>query len=134
MRVSKTVREYISDQVYTKLKKKYDPIITAEQERQKRIETFCDGLNDEIVTLIITRSQEFMTANPGTQMVNRDIRDCLNCRLPYWVEPIPYEGLSTFKRREDEAEKIIRNIVVEMELGGTKADLERLLAEIKVEG
>lgn len=34
----------------------------------------------------------------------------------------------------DEAKEIVQNIIVELELGGTKADLERLLAEIGVEG
>ena len=127
MRVSKTVREYIEEQVANKFPKTeselyYEQtqqiISKAGSEYAKRVEQAKQEIAEQI-------AQEYGIVE---DMAKINIRWCN-----------PYETCGTKVRTQAETDRIerrkvidkkINDIIVTLELGGTKADLEKMLAEI----
>ena len=127
MRVSKTVREYIEEQVENKFPKTESELYyeqtkeivnKASREYEKRLEKAKKEIAEQV-------AQEYGIVE---DMATINLRWCS-----------PYETCGTKVRTQAEADGIARrkainkkinDIVVSLELGGTKADLERMLAEI----
>lgn len=131
MRVSKAVKDYIKEQVEIKLAPKYK-----EQEAQARYETV---VRDEILErasetarsafqkVIMEEAADypFLKANPD------HAPSCYNGMALTIPDRVYTSSVHHWKHRmEQERDKIVANIVVELELGGNKSDLERLLSEI----
>ena len=128
MRVSKTVREYIEKQVASKFPKteeelNYEQLSNlvnlANQEYDKRM----SQLKDEVVAELV---KEYNL--PQTTV-------CSNNGIGYhqfstWNTQIRNDCDNACRERKQAINEKIYEIVVTLELGGTKADLERLLAEI----
>ena len=133
MKVTKIVREYIEESVGKKfqpaidaLKEKYALGEAAETERavMKRIKTAAKALYTEVM------GPYYTAENMETLMNGWSI--CSPCS--YRVRPIAEreydEESAALKRRRDDT---IKNILITLELGGTKADLDRMLTEVNVD-
>ena len=127
MRVSKTVREYIEEQVASKFPKTeselyYEQtqqiVVKAGREYEERLAKAKQNIAEQV-------AQEYGIVEDMAK---------INLR---WGNP--YETCGTKVRMQAETDGIerkkainkkINDIIVHLELGGTKDDLERLLAEI----
>lgn len=137
MRVSKTVKEYISKQVNAKLKKKYATLIATEKERNEICTQINKTIYDQVATIVWNEIESAVNTYPDFLEPYRwssydNVRANIDYALSTPLKVIRKE--SVFKLMEKEADGIVEDIIVTLELGGTKADLERMLAEIDVKG
>lgn len=130
MRVSKTVREYIIKQVNAKMDEKYAALVAQEQATNDAIDQLQSSVLSAIEDLAETMFAEGIAANPAIQRADKSIRNAIRYNFCHMVEPVPNPDGSAYSQKKNEASAIVENIIVTLELGGTKADLERMLAEI----
>lgn len=125
MRVSKTVKDYIENQVARRVCKsqqelEYDAIQEkvekANQEIRKKLEIAKQSIMAEV-------TKDF-DITPEIAKQKYDYFDTWGCD---WKSKQQEER----RERERKISKTITDIIVTLELGGTKADLEKMLAEIK---
>lgn len=140
MRVSKTVKEYIDKRVRDAIKKKHESEINqAKYEESVRQEVLTQAA-DAAKTAWMKTIEDAVTAYPflvkGVSFSGEQIIPTFfnNGSLTYKDKTKLTSVHNVNTRIYDEAKQIVENIIVELELGGTKADLERMLAEIEVEG
>ena len=126
MRVSKTVKDYIVKEVGKKYADKLKAIGADYNAKEKEINDMIDEkMNEfekELKILIAEKSggYEFKTSWD---------HPILNCRLVSDGEE--KQNIRNKQREmEKEIEEKYTNIILELELGGTKADLERMLSEL----
>lgn len=136
MKVTKIVREYITEQVNAKYQPKLDAIA-------KKYDGALEKLN-EIKEQTVKEMSEVVNKTWRERLApfytEEDLNNMTNDRC-YVSEP-RFWGAETIetKKRNKESSKIIeerdnaiKNILITLELGGTKADLDRMLSEIKPE-
>ena len=134
MRVSKNVENYIREQVKAKIMPKYE----AEKAESARIKE----LHSDIQFRAAKAARQAALAVLEEAKEHADV-------LEYHEAEVEHMYLSNFsyvvsikdlnyissvhkwnRRMEDEASKIINDIIVMLELGGNKSDLDRMLSEI----
>ena len=127
MRVSKTVREYIEAQVANKFPKTESELY---YEQTKEIVSKASREYEERLEKAKQEIAEQVAQEYGI------VEDMAKINL-HWCNP--YETCGTKVRTQAETDgverrkainKKINDIIVTLELGGTKADLEKMLAEI----
>ena len=134
MRVTKAVREYIEKQVRAKIEQKYE----AEKNESKRIK--------DIKADIETRAAEaarqaaiavFMEAKNYEDILNfdekfvQDIYMSGTSRVLDLKDRVYQNSIHNWSRRmHNEVEEKVQDIIVTLELGGNKADLDRMLSEL----
>ena len=127
MRVSKTVREYIEEQVASKFPK------TENELYYEQTQQIVSKAGREYEERLAKAKQEIAEQVAQEYGIVEDMAT-INLR---WCNP--YETCGTKVRTQAETDgverrkainKKINDIIVTLELGGTKEDLERLLAEI----
>lgn len=136
MRISKTVRNYIEKQVEEKVREKYAPALKREQDAIDFATNTHRDMVEAVGKLMMDMADKAVSENPTIQLraVGRDtFMRSLHYNLSYLVEVKPEYRPKATKEMAEEVNGIIENIIVTLELGGTKADLERMLAEIMVE-
>ena len=127
MRVSKTVREYIEKQVASKFPK------TENELQYEQNEQIASAMNKEYYEEI-EKAKVSIIANLREKYGMTD--DTVVARMNYGNVFSAYPTKARDKADLDKQvrEKAIRekidDIIVNLELGGTKADLEKMLAEI----
>ena len=134
MKVTKIVREYITETVNNK----YQPLIDAINEKYAGCEDKVAEIKkqtrkelDEMAHKVFReRLAPFYTAEMLDALVGEE--RCLVGFPDLWCV-----RTTETQKRNDETEKLtnerdaaIKNILITLELGGTKADLDRLLSEI----
>lgn len=131
MRVSKAVKDYITEQVSVRLAPKY-----REDELQAQYET---TTRDEILERAANMARDVFkkvlkeegSKYPFLKVDLENVPSCYNSMSLTIPDRIYTSSVHKWAHRmEQERDKIVNNIIVELELGGTKADLERLLDEI----
>lgn len=134
MRVSKTVREYIEKKVVERVAPKYE----AEAQEAKRQRDIVESIR-EMARVAANEAYKKVIMEEGAKhdfiAINEDAFKYLSVSTHYNLLDIPGSGeLSSVHRwqtrKSNEIDEVISNIIVELELGGTRADLERMLAEI----
>ena len=133
MRVTKKVENYIREQVKAKVMPKYE----AEKAESKRI----IGIKNDIESRASKAAKEaakavYVEAKEYSEFFELDEKSIenayLNCYHPIGIKNFIYTN-SVYKwesRYTEEVNKIVDNIIVTLELGGNKADLDRMLNEI----
>lgn len=127
MRVSKAVRNYIENEVAKRFPKterelqheqNKDIVSKANQEIEKRVAIALTSIMADV-------AKEYgITDEIAIRRYERNYFDTWDC--------VSHKNANTDRRaREEQINKTIENIIVTLELGGTKADLEKMLAEIK---
>lgn len=138
MRVSKTVKEYIEKEVTIRLEPKY-AAEKAEAARQEKIRTDLLEKAAHEARMVWDAVIDAGLAQPGTEFMEdrRESDYGGNCPTFYNSCAVAIRNRQTvssihqwYSRMVKERMSIVNNIIVELELGGTKADLERLLNEI----
>ena len=133
MRVTKKVENYIREQVKAKVMPKYE----AEKAESKRI----INLKNDIESRASKAAREAAMAvfNEAKKYgdifeVDEDsiLKSYLSCYRPITIKGFNYiESIHNWESRyAEEVNKIVDNIIVTLELGGNKADLDRMLSEI----
>ena len=128
MRVSKTVREYIEKQVASKFAK-------SENELQYEQDSHLVAIaNDEYHQLMKQASEEITKQLVAKHNLAEDMLEEKSCYSysPFgtWKTKIRELADKDRRVRQEEQTKKVNDIIVTLELGGTKADLEKMLAEI----
>lgn len=134
MRVTKAVKEYIEKQVYAKTEQKYE----AEKNESKRIK----DIKSDIETRAAEAARQaaiavFMEAKNYADILDfderyvQDIYMCGASRVLALKERVYQNSVHNWSRRmHEEADEKVQDIIVTLELGGSKADLDRMLSEI----
>lgn len=141
MRVSNTVKNYIRSEI----EKKYPMENLPEYEdAMTRITDFKEGLESKFDMIVKEAVSTFLASNPDIP------EDCVRIYQPYLSDRYrrgfarPHQGTNYYhsgwelenKNNEhigkifEKREEVFNNIVVTLELGGTKEDLERMLANL----
>jgi hypothetical protein len=127
MRVSKAVREYIEKQVKAKYPQTENELLY--EQGQQLISQAGNEYAKRLETAKIDLAKQIAEEYGITEEIAK-----INTR---WCNP--YETCGTAVRTNAETDKVkrqkainekIEDIIVTLELGGTKADLEKMLAEI----
>ena len=127
MRVSKTVREYIEEQVASKFPK------TENELQYEQNEQIACAMNKEYYEEV-EKAKASIIANLREKYGMTD--DTIITRMNYGNVFSAYNTKAKDKAdldrqaRQKAINEKIRDILITLELGGTKADLERMLAEI----
>lgn len=128
MRVSKTVREYIEKQVASKFTKsenevEYDLICTIASSANNEYHQLMKQASEEIIKQLIAKY------NITEKMVEEKMSYSYS---PFGTWKTELRELADKDRRirQEEQTKKVSDIIVTLELGGTKADLEKMLSEI----
>ena len=133
MRVTKKIENYIREQVKEKVMPKYE----AEKAEAARIisikndiESRADKAAREAAKAVYAEAKEY---NELLELDESSIeRSYFNCYHPISIKNYSYIN-SVYKwesRYAAEVNRIVDDIVVTLELGGNKADLDRMLSEI----
>ena len=131
MRITKVVKEYIEERITEKVWPKYE-LEKIEAERQLEVKNkFFEELAEELEAIATERMEKFLAENPFLERSEKQ-----NISTVYYssVNIIDRHLLSSVhnwkSRAKDEISNKTRNIIVALELGGTKEDLERMISEI----
>lgn len=134
MRVTKAVRDYIEKQVRAKIEKKFE----AEKNESKRIK----GIKADIETRAAEAARQaaiavFMEAKNYEDILDfdekfvQDIYMSGSGRVLDLKDRVYQNSIHNWSRRmHDEVNEKVQDIIVTLELGGNKADLDRMLSEI----
>ena len=133
MRVTKKVENYIREQVKAKVMPKYE----AEKAESKRILNIKNDIENraskaarEAAMAVFAEAREY---GDILELDESSIQNSyLSCYHPIRIKDFCYTN-SVHKwesRYAEEVDKIVDNIIVTLELGGNKADLDRMLSEI----
>ena len=133
MRVTKKVENYIREQVKAKVMPKYE----AEKAESKRILNIKNDIENraskaarEAAMAVFAEAREY---GDILELDESSIQNSyLSCYRPITIKDFCYTN-SVHKwesRYTEEVDKIVDNIIVTLELGGNKADLDRMLSEL----
>lgn len=133
MRVTKKVENYIREQVKAKVMPKYE----AEKAESKRIISIKNDIENRACEAAKQAAMAvFNEAKKYDDILELDegsIRKVyLSCYNPVRIKDFCYtDSVHKWESRyAEEVNKIVDNIIVTLELGGNKADLDRMLSEI----
>ena len=124
MRVTKIIREYVVKAVTAKMPYG-EPTTTYEQHRQS-LNDLTSQLNEKVEAY----AEELLASVgnlPEGFTINKTNRSIFESSS--WSSPMHIAAYAHERKVDKNREKAIENILVELELGTTKADLERLIAE-----
>lgn len=130
MRVTKTVREYIEKKVAEKVYVKYEAEKLEAKRQNEEINNFVKELEDTMNEYVDKHIKMFVEEHPYAERGARE-------RLVSFYSPINVidRRMSSSvhnwqSRAHAEIKEKVDDIIVTLELGGTKADLERMISEI----
>lgn len=127
MRVTKTVKEYIAKQVASKFPKTDIELYQEQQEQiaSKMNQEYYDRVEKAKADIIVELAQEYKIHEEEIA-----IRNNYGNVFSTFNTPTAMKANTAKSERQKTINEKIDDIIVTLELGGTKADLERLLAEI----
>ena len=130
MRVTKTVREYIEKKVAEKVYVKYEADELEAKRQYEEINNFVSELEDTVNEYVDKHIKMFVEEHPYAERGARE-------RLVYFYNAINVvdrhmnSSVHNWQNRaRAEIKEKVDDIIVTLELGGTKADLERMISEI----
>ena len=132
MRVTKKVQEYIERQVKEKVYVKYEAE-RLEAERQKKLfEAFWEKMTETVERQAEAMVNEFLEEHGDIveRVYERHIVDYCHYVLQLKDKCYTNSVHMWRERANREVREIVDNIIVTLELGGSKADLDRMLSEI----
>lgn len=134
MRVTKNIENYIREQVREKVMPKYE----REKEESQRIRNLLADLQkraaDAARQAALAILEEVKEHTDILEYNKEEAEHMHLSNLAYTVRLKDSAYVSSVhkwdRRMEDEVNKIVKDIIVTLELGGNKADLDRMLSEI----
>lgn len=132
MRVTKKVQEYIERQVREKIYAKYENERLEAERQSKILDEFWEKMTETVERQAEAMVSEFLEEHDDIVERSSD-RDIIHyCSYVLQLKDKCYIN-SVHKWREranKEVRENVDNIIVTLELGGSKADLDRMLSEI----
>ena len=134
MRVTKAVREYIEKQVRAKVEQKYE----AEKNESKRIkdikadiETRAAEAARQAAIAVFMEAKNYEDILDFDEKFMQDIFMSGSYRVLGLKDEVYQNSVHRWSRRmQNEVEEKVQDIIVTLELGGNKADLDRMLSEL----
>ena len=131
MRVSKTVREYIEKKVSEKVSAKHDAERIEADRQNKVINDFWNNLSEELEALAAERVNKFLEKNSFAERGSRPDIISYHPSVISIADHYLSSSVHNWRNRaRAEIKEKVEDIVVTLELGGTKEDLERMISEI----
>lgn len=132
MRVTKTIREYIEKAVTEKVTKRYE-VEAEEAKRQADIlNEYTEKAEQAAIAAAVAVYEE--AKNKYEEIISLDVKEYKNLSLNgvRWAFDLnPSRPCSDYRSRmKKEINEKVQDIIVTLELGGNKADLDRMLSEI----
>lgn len=132
MRVTKIVREYIEESVGKAMSEKS----TAEKEYEaftNDLHQFINQIDDEVEHMVAEAIENYrMTHNiPDDVKIRKS--DYTLIRYEDWGSAIRNEASAMRKKRDEAKERAVKDIIITLELGGTKVDLDAMLGKVATE-
>ena len=128
MRVSKVVKEYIEKQVCAKFPKSENEI------KAEEVSSLVTKANQEMLELMDKAKKEIansIIAKYGlTEEMGKQDSAYHEYKFSTWNSPLEMKANTDRANRKKAINQKIEDIIVTLELGGTKADLEKMLSEI----
>ena len=127
MRVTKNVKDYIAKQVASKFPKTDIELYQEQQEQiaSKMNQEYYDRVEKAKADIIVELAQEYKIHEEEIA-----IRNNYGNVFSTFNTPTAMKANTAKSERQKTINEKVNDIIVTLELGGTKADLERLLAEI----
>lgn len=130
MRVTGIMKEYITEEVRKRIEPKYEDKKQAKKARDDIRDNFIDTLNDILNKQKDEAIEAFLTQNKG-YIDNRSHNWGNAVTLNYSIIGIEKDDIENWRKdMEKEIAEKVKEIVVTLELGGTKKDLDELLNNI----
>ena len=130
MRVTKTVKEYIEKCVREKVYKKYEAEAAEAKRQREEIDNFIESLENTMNEYVEKHIKMFVEEHYYVERRSRE--SFVSLYNPFDI--IDHQAISSVhkwrNRADAEVVEKVTDIVVTLELGGTKADLDRMLNEI----
>ena len=135
MRVTKTVKDYITKEVRKKLEVKYmAEKLQAQKENEirKTVENEVEvKFNKLVKELLETAVEKYPFLEPMAPNSDGDYGLLRYKTFIHIKDEVDTSNIHKWQTRlNKEVEENVENIIVTLELGGTKADLDRMLSEI----
>lgn len=129
MRTTKAIREYITKQVNAKAEEKYTAIRAEFAPYEDALQQFKDEIDKMLKEVEVTIRKNAETQGLNIEAASREI---ISTRYNYVTAN--KEAATKFKAALKEVDKwredAIESIIVTLDLGGNKADLDRMLSEL----
>ena len=134
MRVTKAVREYIEKQVRAKIEQKYE-VEKNESNRIKDIkadiETRAAEAARQAAIAVFMEAKNYEDILDFDEKFVQNIYMCGSSRVLDFKDRVYQSSIHNWSRRmHDEVDEKVQDIIVTLELGGNKADLDRMLSEL----
>lgn len=131
MRITKVVKEYIEERITEKVLPKYE-LEKIEAERQLEIKNkFFEELTEELEAIATERMEKFLAENPFMERSKGQKISTVYYSSANIIDRYLLSSVHNWKTRaREEINNKTKNIIVTLELGGTKEDLERMISEI----
>lgn len=132
MRVTKLIREYVEKTVSEKFNKQISPEEEALKNLEKRMSEFHSEVNKQVEELI-NNAIDMLIVDAS---IPEDVKKTINNRQPSTIgyriynTDIDCKARKARDARNKARDEAIENILLTLELGGTKADLDRMIAEL----
>lgn len=130
MRVTSIMKEYITEEVKKRIEPKYEDKKQARKKRNNIKEDFLNTLSCKVNNYVNNAINEFLEKNK--EYVDKRSNDWFNkISLSYSMLGSPKDDIENWSRdMENEIKEKVKEIIVTLELGGTKKDLDELLNNI----
>lgn len=125
MRVTKIIREYVEKTVTAKMP--YGKPTEDNTKACAKMETLRKQVNDQVVEYATKLCEEATKELPEGFVISLYSQNPIT--KSNYKSPLQEAAIAHEKEIRENREKAIETILVELELGATKADLERLIAE-----
>ena len=131
MRITKVVKEYIEERITEKVLPKYE-LEKIEAERQLEVKNkFFEELAEELEAIATERMEKFLAKNPFLKRLKKQNISTVYYSSVDFIDRYHLSSVHNWKTRaKEEISNKTRNIILALELGGTKEDLERMISEI----
>lgn len=135
MRVTKTIKDYVTrmvEEIYSEPTEEEKAFKALKEE----LDIAIDKINKEFEPIVEKRLEEFNIAHGlnketgGLKIRSEHICFFSSYDLA-WYSEIGKKAREATKAREKKIDEAIENIILTLELGGNKADLDRMLNELK---
>ena len=130
MRVTKTVREYIEKKVAKKVYAKYEAEELEAKRQYEEINNFVKELEDTINEYVDKHIKMFVEEHPYAERGARERLVSFYNLINVADRHMDSSVHNWYNRARTEIKEKVDDIIVTLELGGTKADLERMISEI----
>lgn len=131
MRVTKTIREYIEDSVKTAITESTPmPNATAYEEMHNKVSQFVNDLDEQIDAYVEAQIQHFRIDNNIPDDVELKHSSYTAVRWSTFGSIMHNAAKAEERARDKRIEETVKDIILDLELGGTRADLEKKLSAL----